>query len=462
MKSFRQLRLIGATGQIRNGTFQDRPYLVVPVVALMEGVLWASNAEAPELVLASELQMAPAGWNGRPVVVNHPEILGRYVSANSPQVLEAEEFGKIFNAQAPEDRLLLEAWLDEERAEKVGVKAKEIVRRAKEHQDIGVSVGTFMTLEATQGIWRDGNKYSGIWRGIVPDHLAMLPEEVKGACSIEMGCGVLTGASAYVVMPSGLRAAKEHKMADQTLKEKFFAFFRTNFGNNELTEKELGTALSEVLKASQPCGCHDKENTMDKAARIKALIDGKKFQEADRSWLEAIPEDKLSVLEAAVTAATSPQPPANPPAQPSTPPPANPPAQPPPSTPPSTPPSSTPTGASEKTPEQKAEMTAEQFIANAPKEIQESLRDGLRANQERRAALLKTLKDSGRCQFSDDDLKNMATDQLQKLVTLSAQPVPEVSYVGAFTGPRDLADKKGVSAPPDQFAAIRASRGVKQ
>ena len=56
----------------RRETFNGVEHLVVPLVALVEGVLQSSNAETPELALASEFGKHFKGWNGRPVVVNHP------------------------------------------------------------------------------------------------------------------------------------------------------------------------------------------------------------------------------------------------------------------------------------------------------------------------------------------------------------------------------------------------------
>ena len=75
-------------GSLRTNTLYGKDQLIVPVVALVEGVLQAMNAATPELALAEEFGKFPAGWNGRPVVMNHPIIDKNPVSANSPSVLE--------------------------------------------------------------------------------------------------------------------------------------------------------------------------------------------------------------------------------------------------------------------------------------------------------------------------------------------------------------------------------------
>jgi hypothetical protein len=45
-----------------------------------------------------------------------------------------------------------------------------------------------MMLEDKKGKFGD-KEYDGVWRNIVPDHLAILPEGITGACSVEDGCG---------------------------------------------------------------------------------------------------------------------------------------------------------------------------------------------------------------------------------------------------------------------------------
>lgn len=203
MKVSRTIRLAGATGQIRTATFQEREHIVVPVVALVEGVLWAVNSPTPELVLASEFGRTPKGWDGRPVMLDHPDIGGQKVSANSPSILESKSFGLLFNTEVKDNKLTMEAWLDPARAEKVGPEAVRVCERARKGEAIEISVGVFMTLEAADGNY-NGKHYEGVWRDLVPDHLAMLPEGMQGACSNEMGCGAPRAASVHLVTAGGL------------------------------------------------------------------------------------------------------------------------------------------------------------------------------------------------------------------------------------------------------------------
>lgn len=205
----RQLRLSGATGAVvRTAMFQSREHLVVPVVALVEGVIFPFEAETPEYVPAEVLAKAPDGWNGRPVVGNHPMAGGHAVSANDPTVLENQAFGILFGTTGADGKLQTEAWLDPAKAPHVGDDAVRVLARARgeatEASPIEVSVGAFIVLEKSEGEFK-GQRYGAIWREIVPDHLAMLPEGVPGACSPEMGCGAPRSARLHVLTADGIR-----------------------------------------------------------------------------------------------------------------------------------------------------------------------------------------------------------------------------------------------------------------
>jgi hypothetical protein len=182
--------LAGTAGgpTLETGLYKGRPHLIVPVVALMEGVIHAVNAPTAEYVPLSELSHAPQGWNGRPVVPGHPSIGTSKVSANEPKILASSKFGTVFNTRISNGRLLMDAWIDPERAKSIGGDAAKVVERLNAGKQIEVSVGAFVTADPKQGEFK-GKRYAAQWRGIIPDHLAMLPEATKGACSIEMGCG---------------------------------------------------------------------------------------------------------------------------------------------------------------------------------------------------------------------------------------------------------------------------------
>jgi len=270
-KLYRQIFLQLQSEGIRTATFDDREHLVVPVIALVEGVIHAVNAPEPELVLADEISQAPQGWNGRPVVAGHPIRNNEPVSANDPRVLESEGFGTLFNTHMDGTQLKTEAWLDPLRAQKVGKKAEEIIQRVQNGELIEISVGAFITSEAVTGEHK-GEKFSAIWREIVPDHLAMLKEGSIGACSVEMGCGAPRMAHMYTLSAKGytsIKAAteckcnKEEKVEPKTLYEKYkeglktlhgkaVALFRMGEDDDSMSDNDLRDMLNTELQKTEP------------------------------------------------------------------------------------------------------------------------------------------------------------------------------------------------------------------
>ncbi|KKK50946.1 hypothetical protein LCGC14_3119920, partial [marine sediment metagenome] len=183
MREFRHVNLVGATGQWRNETFDGHEFLVVPVVALVEGVVHAANAPAPELVPQSAFAKAPGGWDGEPVTWDHPKEDGEFVSANSPEMLKAYAFGRVFNSYVDGDRLRMEAWLDLAAAALLP-EGQAVVDRVLANEVLEVSVGAFIIFEAEEGTF-DGKRFAARWMEVTPDHLALLPVGMEGACSVE-------------------------------------------------------------------------------------------------------------------------------------------------------------------------------------------------------------------------------------------------------------------------------------
>jgi hypothetical protein len=268
-KIHKSILLIGATGKIRTATFQQREHLVVPTVALVEGVIWPMNAEHPELVLFEEFTRGLQGWNGRPVVYGHPMLQGEAVSANDPKILEGWCFGQTFNAFANPNKksLEMESWIDPVRAQIIG--AQELIDRLNAGKPIEISVGVFTKEQETSGVYTNGDKYGGIWREPVPDHLAYLPDGQIGACSNDMGCGAPRVARTHLVTNRGFVSlsrmevpivAVETKKEEAKPKKPSFlsrmlgsmmraAVLKTNEGE---TMTELFGMVSDALYANEP------------------------------------------------------------------------------------------------------------------------------------------------------------------------------------------------------------------
>ena len=175
--------------QIRRETFREVEHLVVPVVMLQEQVVRPSNSDVRELALVEEFGKHPQGWDGIPIVLNHPQRNGAPVSANSPDILEERAFGIVFNTTVEDDKLKAEMWVDPGRADELGESFRRAVDRLEGGEEVvEVSTGLFMSAEPRSGV-HQGESFDLIWRGVVPDHLAVLPEGGEGACSVKDGCG---------------------------------------------------------------------------------------------------------------------------------------------------------------------------------------------------------------------------------------------------------------------------------
>jgi hypothetical protein len=185
-------------GTVRRETLNDRSYLVVPIVALMEGVIHAVNASTPEFVSGEVLKRAAASWIGKPVTLGHPAKAGKQCSANDSEIRKAAGIGVIMKSEYKDRRLSQEAWIDEE-------KAKILHPRLYENLSSGgteeVSVGAHVVAN-TVGSSYNGKLYKGTWLEASGDHLAFLPGG-RGACSCEMGCGTFRAAS-HVITEDGI------------------------------------------------------------------------------------------------------------------------------------------------------------------------------------------------------------------------------------------------------------------
>lgn len=265
------IRHSGLHAQLRTAKFEQRDHLVVPVIALVEGVLHAVNADEPELVLASEFGISPGGWGGRPVCWDHPAMSGERVMANDPRTLERYSIGQVFNPRIGDDgkQLLVEAWLDPLKEHLP--EARTLRQRLKTNETVEVSVGVFCTAEKAEGT-HNGRKYKAIWRNIVPDHLAMLPRGATGACSVEDGCGApRTARKSFIIAASGgydeapqetstvnkcPKCGNEHEgdcVENRTLRQRLSALlFAGKKKPEDLTSKNLHSDLELVLRSSEP------------------------------------------------------------------------------------------------------------------------------------------------------------------------------------------------------------------
>lgn len=494
-RAARLIYLKRATGEIRTATFQDREHVVVPVIALMEGVIHAVNAPTPELVLAEELEMAPEGWNGRPVVYDHPIDGPNRVSANDPRVLEDYSFGTVFNAHMDGKKLKMEAWLDPIRAERVGEKAVRVLERIKDDEMVEVSVGVFISEESRTGI-HNGKQYEKVWRNIVPDHLAMLPDGVEGACSIDMGCGAPRAAEG-----KEKRMGEENKnspcQAKMTVWERLknVITFRNNQEDAQFSDIDLREALDSALRMTEPgyqgvdavfpgenlvvysvmpgdswktmrrgFSINDKgevqlkgesgeevrpvtrfelveaagnqkgkTNMTEKMKElIKALIENDSpFEEVDTKYLETLSEEKLTML---VGSYKKPEPEPKPEPKP------EPQAK------------AEPEPKKEEPPKVKTE---EEYLAELPEEMKEVFVEHKAAQAKKKTDLVTVLK-AAQDVFSEDELRKKSVAELEQLVRVAKVDAPKPDYSGLGV-PRSGEDGK-VPEPPPLAERLRSAR----
>jgi len=186
-----------ATGKAKLTTHEGNEVLVVPVVALVEGVL------NEYLVQEEDFAKYVNSWEGVPVPVSHPQINGEHVSANLPDVLEARNIGRFHNVKSEDGKLKGEIWVYVESAKKKGF--GEIVNKLKAGEIIELSTAYFADTQNQSGDY-NGVQYNGIHRNLRPDHLAILPDEI-GACSVADGCGTFQNKSMVVNMWEKIKQA---------------------------------------------------------------------------------------------------------------------------------------------------------------------------------------------------------------------------------------------------------------
>lgn len=184
----RLVNLRVSTAQIRTAMYDDQEHLIVPVVVMKgDAVVRPLYSEGPEFVPATELALLPQSLDGRPVVPDHP--LEGKSSANVPGILDTQSFGLAFNSKIVGKDLHCEAYINPQRAKKVGPSAEFVVNKVNAKEMVEISCGAYVTLEKSSGVSPSGVPYEFVWRDITFDHLAIGLNGSEGACSLEMGCG---------------------------------------------------------------------------------------------------------------------------------------------------------------------------------------------------------------------------------------------------------------------------------
>jgi len=490
--SVRVLMSLRSCGELnRKETMDGVEYMVVPAVAIVEGVLHPSNAPAPELALAAEFGKYPAGWNGRPVVVDHPENAeGDKVSANSPDVFESSVIGFLFNTRVEDKRLKTEAWVNAEKAKRLGGNSEIVVNKLDAGEMVEVSVGAYVSLDPHAGMF-EGERYNGVWRDVVPDHLALLSPGKIGASSIADGAGaprlnslkacelnvsLLTGEAdlktliaepsvfsrVWTAMGSLFRSSQEISDADRRAAiqsaldvedtEYYWNYVVAVFSDYFIYETgdglfqrgydisgdgtvSLGQEKIRVRPETSfvPVKTNEEVGLMpnDRKDLVDALITNKQFTEDDREWLLGLEDTQFEkiakISEEATKKAVTPEPPKEPVKK-------------------------EPAAAVKKEPEIKKPTTAEEFLESAPPEIRNVLQLGQRTLSEKRSSLIASIKTNKRNAYSDEDFETMGLEALEKLAKLAS----DVDY-SALGGPGRTAERTDKAPEPPLVFEKKAS-----
>jgi hypothetical protein len=377
---------------LRTETKDEKTFLVAPVVMMVEGVHCGSHGCLLHSI--EELGKFPDAWNGRPVVIYHPEKDGKAVSAGVPDIDLSERVGTVYNTQVEGDKLKAEVWLDEERLK---VKSPEAYQYIQNGNPMDVSVGVFTDEENKEGEW-NGKRYVGIAHNHRFDHLALLPN-MEGACSWGDGCGIRLNSR----FNNGGKSNMSEKVKEKV--DELIANEATHYSEDDrewlskLDEGQL-TKMAPKLQRndSKPC-CPDEVDFLIKNDKTP-------FTEGDRGWLSKLDNEQIGKLVPNVEKKKEPE-------------------------------------VNTKDSEKKVELTkedlqkvfsqynkAEDFIALAPKEVQEQLKSGLTIfRAEREKMITEIVKHSK--QFTEDELMKMDDTLMRKI---HSSIVPEGDYSGSRVG----------------------------
>lgn len=467
------------TGKARYETLEGASHIVVPVVAITEGV--HEGSQGALYYPADELAKGPEALNHKPAVVYHPERDGKSITACDPTVLSTRKVGVPLSMawNAKDAKLKGEAWLNVERLRKVD---NRILTALEKGEKVEVSTGLYLDIEYTEGTWKD-EKYVGIARNYRWDHLAILPDQV-GACSIADGGGLLANAASepegtftilrrsmeQIVNQSGLLSMVGNEMSFSAVSRALSDLLAAEYGEKgkywdgwiesvysdrvifypgyKSTDKpmlqkytqaadgvkldgravevtrvvEYRTKDGKAFSANSQVLAEESSGMFDKKVHVDKLI-GNGFDEADRGVLMSLDDKTLEKIQPKPVANSTP---------PSTIPVPPVPASPPVPTPPPT-----------AVPAPVANVTFAELLANADPATKELLSEMGQAFAGEKGRLVAAITANKACKFTPEQLNAKPIAELRLLAELAVPPQsatatnqnPLGSYLGAWTPP---------------------------
>jgi hypothetical protein len=431
----------------RNAKLEGREYIVCPMVMGVEGVLAGNNG--PGLYLGEDWAKFSTAWDHKPIVVYHPEIAGKGVTACSPAIMNQQKIGLVLNTRwdSKSSKLRAEAWIDKDRAQEVD---KRVIEAIQTNSMMEVSTGLFCDQEVNHGLHK-GRKYEWIARNHRPDHLAVLPDQI-GAASIADGAGLLQLNSSLTESEVRALLAKTHSLLinrsygqitadlNDLIKKSvsvdsfisdvysstvvyYFAgnYYAVNYavvddvvslvGSPELVKEGSRTFVKTDGKVISNSKQEDK--TVAKKELIDSLINQGTFLESDRAYLDGLDESRITSFSnmkpvPAQTAAAS---------VPSV------------------------TAPSPVLPVTAKPVTIDEYLAAAPVEFRDVLSAGLQMQNAQKQQMVATVLACNSNTFPAERLNSMAFSDLQALAALASSAskpaqTPTYNYLGqGFTAP---------------------------
>lgn len=178
------------TSSVREEELEGAMHWVIPTAILGDDQVIEGN-DGAYLYPGAENAKSADLWNHMPIVADHPKEGDKFVSARSPEWLNARKVGLMLNSHHDDGRLWTESWLNQERTKKIDIR---IYNAVKAKQQMEVSTGLKASVQRTPGK-KGGKAYKGRVHSYKPDHLAILPDKA-GAFSIAMGGGLFANQAA--------------------------------------------------------------------------------------------------------------------------------------------------------------------------------------------------------------------------------------------------------------------------
>jgi hypothetical protein len=300
------------TAQTRNEKLDNRDYLVIPCVMIVEGV--HNGSQGPLFYSQNELSKFVCCWNMKPALLRHPD---SDESGTNIDILKNQGVGILMNTEFDSGKLKTEIWLDVDKANQLDSR---IVERIENGEIIEVSTGLFTELDAVAGVWNN-EQYVSSALNFRPDHLAILLD-ATGACSINDGAGMLRNKEnktqnelSHSTIHERLRNLVRDSVPNNDLYvwvmdvyDKYFIYeieddkhFRQDYVISSDDEVTLsGDAIEVERKVEYKPVTQNQEVDVKRDEVIASLISNGKFNDGDQPFLNSLTDDQLGQLTANV------------------------------------------------------------------------------------------------------------------------------------------------------------------